>query len=44
MVWGWPSSKRAVLIFDVEEQLDDVDVDLEGSEALVLLVVSTGIG
>jgi len=43
MVWGWPSSKRsklsfgevgnqrAVLIFDVEEQLDDVDVDLEGS-------------
>ena len=45
VVFGEVGNQRAMLVFDVEEQLDDFDVDLEGLDGLVLrLVVGAGIG
>jgi hypothetical protein len=42
VVLGEVGNQRAVLVFDVEEQLDDFDVDLEGFDRLVLRLAPAG--
>ena len=42
VVFGEVGDQRAMLVFDVEEELDDLDVDLEGFDGLVLRLVAGG--
>src|ERR1019366_5970257 len=45
VILGEAGDQRAMLVFDVEEQLDDFDVDLQGLDGLVLrLAVGAGRG
>jgi len=45
VVFGEVGNERAVFIFDVEEELDEFDVNLEGADRLILIfVIGGGIG